>query len=153
MDQQACPLVKHEKILVPLDGSENSARALTQAIYLAKSCGSKIYLLTVIYQNPEYFAWVPVFEEKLEKEAKELLERAKREVEKEQVPCELLIRTGEQPYEFIIREAKDKKTDLIIMGSHGRSGLKRMLIGSVAAKVIGHAPCAVMVIPDAAASF
>lgn len=147
MNQQACPLVKHERILVPLDDSAFSERAFKQAIHLAKACGSKLYLLHVIFQNPEYFAWVPDLEEKQEKEARELLERAKQEAEKEQVACEVLVRAGEQPYEFIVQEAKDKQIDLIVMGSHGRTELKRMLIGSVAAKVIGHAPCAVLVIP------
>lgn len=151
MDQPACPLVKHERILVPLDGSANSGQALAQAIHLAKACESKLYLLNVVYQNPEYFAWVPMLEEKQEKEAQELLDRAKEEVAKEHVSCELLLRTGEQPYECIVREAKEKQIDLIVMGSHGRSGLERMLLGSVTAKVIGHAPCAVLVIPQAAA--
>lgn len=150
MDQPACPLVKHERILVPLDGSANSEQALVQSIHLAKSCGSKLYLLTVVYQNPEYFAWVPMVEEKQEEEAQKFLDRAKEEVEKEHIPCELLLRTGEQPYEFIVREAKAKKIDLIVMGSHGRTGLERMLLGSVTAKVIGHAPCAVLVIPRVA---
>jgi nucleotide-binding universal stress UspA family protein len=149
MDQPSCPLVKHERILVPLDGSAHSDRALAQGIHLAKACGSKLYLLTVIYQNPEYFTWVPALEEKLEQEARELLQRAEKEAEREQVSCELLVRTWEQPYEAIVREAKDKQVDLIVMGSHGRTGLQRTLIGSVTAKVIGHAPCAVMVVPRA----
>ena len=54
---------------------------------------------------------------------------------------------GEQPHEFIIREAKEKNIDLIVMGTHGRTGLEKLLIGSVAERVVGHAPCAVMVTP------
>jgi nucleotide-binding universal stress UspA family protein len=151
MEQMSCPLVKHEKILVPLDGSPNSDLALNQAINLARACASKLYLLTVILQSPEYFYDLPALEEKQGTEARELLERAGRQAEKEQISFELLIHSGEQPYEFIVQEARDKKIDLIVMGSHGRTGLKRMLMGSVTAKVIGHAPCAVMVIPQAAA--
>ena len=150
MEQQKCPLTKHERILAPIDGSDYSEKALDQAISLAKECASKLYLLTVVYQNPEYFTEVPALSEQQGKEAREFLERARKKAAKENVPCELLIHTGEQPHEFIIQEARDKKIDLIVMGSHGRTGLKRMLMGSVTAKVIGYAPCAVMVIPRAA---
>jgi len=49
--------------------------------------------------------------------------------------------------EFIIQEAKEKNIDLIVMGTHGRTGLNKLLIGSVAERVVGHVPCAVMVTP------
>ena len=54
---------------------------------------------------------------------------------------------GGQPHEFIIKEAKEKDIDLIIIGTHGKTGLKRLLIGSVAQKVVGYAPCPVLVVP------
>ncbi|MDA8165565.1 MAG: universal stress protein [Desulfobacteraceae bacterium] len=57
--EQTCPLVKHENILVPLDGSTFGNRALAQAIRLANACASKLYLLTVVYQNPELLVLEP----------------------------------------------------------------------------------------------
>ena len=51
-----------------------------------------------------------------------------------------------EPYNLIISAAKAKKADLIVMGSHGRRGLSRLLMGSVTERVIGHAKCAVLVI-------
>jgi nucleotide-binding universal stress UspA family protein len=148
MTPMSCPLVRHERILVPIDGSANSDLALNQAINLAKACGSRLYLLTVVPQSPEYFHGLPALEEKQGEAARELLGRAGRRVEQEQIPCELLVHSGDQPHEFIVQEARDKRVDLIVMGSHGRTGLKRLLMGSVTAKVVGHAPCAVMVIPQ-----
>jgi nucleotide-binding universal stress UspA family protein len=55
---------------------------------------------------------------------------------------------GGKPHEFIIQEAKEKEIDLIVMGTHGKSGIKRVLMGSVAQNVIGHAPCPVLVVPN-----
>ena len=55
---------------------------------------------------------------------------------------------GGKPYEFIVKEAEDREIDLIVMGTHGRTGLTRVLMGSVAQSVIGHAPCPVLVVPS-----
>jgi hypothetical protein len=57
------------------------------------------------------------------------------------------VHIGRQPHEFIIQEAKEKNIDLIVMGTHGRTGLDKLLIGSVAERVVGYAPCVVMVTP------
>ena len=77
----------------------------------------------------------------------EILQRAKDKAAKENIPCQTVVHVGAQPHEFIIQEAKEKDIDLIVLGIHGRTGLKKLLIGSVAERVVGHTPCAVMVTP------
>jgi nucleotide-binding universal stress UspA family protein len=62
-----------------------------------------------------------------------------------QVQAEGIVREG-KPYQVIADTARDQKAGLIVMGSHGRTGLKRLLMGSVTERVIGHAPCPVLVV-------
>ena len=147
IEHGACPLTRGEKLLVALDGSEHAYKALDQAISLAKVCGSFIYLISVLDLYPGQMSVAPLLEEKLSAEIYETLERGKKKVEKENLSCETIVHMGGTAHEFIIKEAKDKGIDLIVMGSHGRSGLARLLVGSVAERVIGHAPCAVLVTP------
>jgi nucleotide-binding universal stress UspA family protein len=54
---------------------------------------------------------------------------------------------GRHPHEAIIKDSKEKGIDLIVLGSHGRTGLKKFFMGSVAQKVVGYARCPVMVVP------
>ena len=61
--------------------------------------------------------------------------------------CETIVRLDAQPSIPIVEEAKNRSVDLIIMGTRGTTGLKRIFLGSVAQKVIGYAPCPVMVVP------
>ena len=142
-----CPLVKHERVLVAVDGSKYSEMAFTQAINIAKTCKSSLFAISVISLYPETLARAPVLVEAMERETREILERAKNQAAKENVPCETIVHEGGQPHEFIVKEAKEKKIDLIVMGTHGRTGLKKLLMGSVAERVIGHAPCSVLVVP------
>ncbi len=142
-----CPLGKHERILVATDGSRYSTRAVQQALNLAKLCGSALFALHVIEFNPELAALAPDLQEKMEKESRQLLKGIRDQAAKQEVPCETIVHQGEQPYELIIREANAKKADIIVIGSHGKTGLKKLLLGSVAAKVVGHTRCPVLVVP------
>lgn len=110
-------------------------------------CNSEIFVVTVVDLNPEQMAVAPALTEKMSKEAWDLLESAKAKVEEANIKCEAIVHTGGQVHEFVIKEAKDKEIDLIVIGTHGRTGLKRFIIGSVAQKIIGYAPCPVLVIP------
>jgi nucleotide-binding universal stress UspA family protein len=68
----------------------------------------------------------------------------------EGIVCETEVFRDNDPAGAIVEEAGRKKVDMIIIGRHGRTGLTKILMGAVAAKVIGHAPCKVMVVPKAA---
>jgi nucleotide-binding universal stress UspA family protein len=145
--ETACPLTKGERILVAVDGSEFSKMALDQAISLGTTCNSSIFVVGVVDLYPEQLAVAPSLEEKLSGEVRGHLDEARAKVEAANIPCETIVRINGQPHEAIIQEAKGRDVDLIVMGTHGRTGLKRVLIGSVAQKVIGHAPCPVLVVP------
>lgn len=143
---QTCPLALHNKILVAVDGSPYSEAALQTALSIAKACEGELYAIHVIYSNPEYMG-IADLGQKLEEEAEKLLDEVTQKAAGENVKCETIIKFHEQPYKEIVAEAKARQANLIVMGTHGRTGLEKMLIGSVAQRVIGHAPCAVLVVP------
>ncbi len=144
---QSCPLTLHNKILVAVDGSKYSDAALREAINISKTCNSQLFAVHVVYLNVEYMAFGPGLEQKMEQEAAKLLEKVKATAAKENVHCETILKFDDQPYRPIIEEAKARNINLIVLGTHGRTGLEKMLLGSVAQKVIGHAPCSVLVVP------
>ena len=148
VDICACPLTRGERILVAVDGSAFADAAVDQALSLGGICRSEIFLVGVVDLYPEQMAVAPSLVEKMSEEVKQHLDRAKRKCDKANMHCEAIVRMGGQPHEFIIQEAKEKNIDLILMGTHGRSGIKRVLLGSVAQNVIGQAPCPVMVVPS-----
>ena len=147
---QLCPTAKIEKLLLPTDCSEFSEGAIREAVNLAKTCSSKLFVVSVIETNPEYESIAPQLIEKAEKETRQHLESVKNRASKEGVDCEIIARQGEDPYKYIVDEAVKHQVSMIIMGRRGRKGLKRLMMGSVTAKVIGHSPCNVLVVPRAA---
>jgi len=150
MSRQLCPIARLEKLLLPTDGSKFSESAIREAIKLAKICSSKLYAVSVIKTNLEFETLVPQVIEKDEKEAIEHLESIKTRASKEGVNCEIIVLRGEEPYQDIVDEATKNQVNMIIMGRHGRTGLLRLMMGSVTAKVIGHAPCNILVVPPTA---
>jgi len=147
---QTCPTAKLERLVLPTDGSEFSEGAVRGAINLAKTCSSKVIAVSVIETNPEYETIAPQLIEKAEKEAREHLESVKARALKEGVDCEIIAHQGEEPYRYIVEEAERNKADMIIMGRRGRTGLKRLMMGSETARTVGHSPCNVLVVPRAA---
>jgi nucleotide-binding universal stress UspA family protein len=145
-----CPLTRGERILVAVDGSDFSMAAVDQAISLGGICHSKIFVISVVALYPEQMEVAPNLVETMSEEVRQHLDEAKQKVDKANISCETIVHMGGTPHEFIIQEAKDKNIDLILMGTHGRTGLKRVLLGSVAQNVIAHAPCPVMVVPTTA---
>jgi len=140
-------MTKGERILVAVDGSEYCNSVVEQAISMGRICNSIIFAVHVVEIFPEALAHAPWVEEKMAKEARETLEEITNRIEQENIVCEKIIRTSGQPHKPIVEEAKENNIDLIVMGTHGKTRLKNVLVGSVAQKVIGNAPCAVMVVP------
>jgi nucleotide-binding universal stress UspA family protein len=147
---EICPTTGVERVLLSTDGSEHSEGAVREAIKLAKKCGSKLTALSVIDTNPEFDALAPQIMEKKGKEARQNLEAVQARAGKEGVLCDISVREGEDSYKYIVDEAVKNKSTMIVMGRRGRTGLKRLMMGSVTARVIGHAPCNVLVVPKAA---
>jgi nucleotide-binding universal stress UspA family protein len=153
----ASPANPFPKILVCTDGSPDSEGAITAALQLAKATGSTVVLLEVVFylagyelQSPDTLA-PPVVNLELmqvqETAARERLETWKAEAAKEGVSLSPRVRAGSSAYEGIMEEVGETQPDLIIMGRHGYTGLTRLLMGSVTARVIGHSPCNVLVAP------
>jgi nucleotide-binding universal stress UspA family protein len=143
----ACPTLGFENVLLATDGSDSVQAAIQEAINLAKFCRVRLTVVSVVEVNPEFAALAPEYVDKAENETREHLESIKQRAADEGVECEIVAHQGEEPYRFIVEEAKNRKADVIVMGTHGRTGLKRLMMGSVAARVIGHAPCKVLVVP------
>ncbi|OGW46532.1 MAG: hypothetical protein A2078_06480 [Nitrospirae bacterium GWC2_57_9] len=147
---EICPTTGVQRILLSSDGSEFSEGAVREAVRLAKTCSSSLSVLSVIDYNPEFDSVAPQIMEKKEKEARLHLEAVQARARKEGVECATLVEKGEDPYRNIVEAAEKDKSTMIVMGRRGRTGLKRLMMGSVTARVIGLAPCNVLVVPRAA---
>ena len=150
---QVCPVARMEKLLLASDRSEFSEGAIREAINLAKTCGSKLYIMSVAEEPDirEFAENYPlVAAQELERVTRVYLESLKERAEKEGAACEIIERRGPKTYEYIIDEAAKNNAEMIIMGRRGRTGITRILMGSVTARVIGDAPCKVLVVPRSA---
>ena len=145
-----CPVGKLEKLLVATDRSQFSDGAIREAINFAKKCSSRIYAVSVLETNPEYETIGANVFEKEKAEAMAYLDSVKARATNEGLRCETSLHEMADPSQAIVDEASGKKVDMIIVGRHGRTGLMKVLMGQVAAKVIAHAPCKVLVVPKAA---
>jgi nucleotide-binding universal stress UspA family protein len=147
MVKQVCPTPGFERLLVATDGSGFSKAAVEEAIKIARVCSSMLYVVLVIETSAEIEMWDAQSADKLEKDMRNYLNGIKSKAAKTGVKCEVIMHLGDEPYKDIVSEAKKRKVNTIIMGSHGRTGLTRLLMGSVVSRVIGHAPCKVLVVP------
>jgi nucleotide-binding universal stress UspA family protein len=134
-----------KRVLLPTDGSKYSDVSANKAIELVKSYDGEIKALSVVDVPEEFLVRAPGAVENLVKKAKKMVEDIKKKASSKGVRAEGFVREGEA-FKVIIDIAKDQKTDSIIIGSHGRTGIKRLLMGSVTERVIGHAPCPVLVV-------
>lgn len=144
-----------KKILVPIDGSENSKRALEVAIELAKMYDSVLIVLTVIplptavrVANTSRYMAVDSYYESRERDANPFMDAAFQTAKVQgisKVRRELL-RAPKSTVEGIIVAASRNKIDLIVIGTRGLGGFKKLLLGSVSSGVVTHAPCNVLVV-------
>jgi len=135
----------YKNIVLAYDGSKFSNKALQEAISLAKSSGGSLLILSVVDITDEFEAEAPGLTDKM---TEKLLRSAQKALEKAvaaKVKAKVEVHVGDA-YEMIVETARKKKADIIVMGSHGRTGLTRLLMGSVTSRVIGHAPCSVIVV-------
>ncbi len=140
-----------QKLLMPTDGSPCSEQAIEKGLECAQKLGAKVDFLYVI-ENPMEALWVTpeavpyAFElvEDLKKAAKEALDRAKAMAAKAGVEAETLLVEGRHPIQEIAERAPEY--DMIVMGTHGRSGLDRILLGSVTEGVLRRVETPVLVV-------
>ncbi len=145
-----CPVGRLSKVLLATDRSPFSQGAEREAINFAKICSSRLWIISILETNPEYETIGSSVLEKEEAEAVQYLESLKEEASRQGVICETVLHSGIEPYRAIVDEARERIFDMIVIGKHGRSGLAKLIMGEVAAKVIAHAPCKVLVVPKAA---
>ena len=147
---QLSPIGRFETVMLATDGSEWSAGAERIAIQVCKEHGSKLHILSAI-STPGEAGWMgKVNDIEAGKQTDAIIERITATAAKEGVECQGHVRSGNDPYEVIVDTAKDISADVIVMGRKGRRGLARLMLGDATAKVIGYAPCSVLVVPETA---
>jgi nucleotide-binding universal stress UspA family protein len=134
-----------QNLLLATDGSKHSEKAAARAAAIAKSNGAQLNIVSATDFVCELYAQAPEVGEALIKKARKTLDASKKRADLEGLNTECFVREGEA-YKAIIDLAKEKKTEMIVIGSHGKTGLKRLLMGSVVEKVIGHSHCPVLVV-------
>ena len=141
-------LMMYNKILVPTDGSEFAKKAQQHALFLAKVSGAEIIAVSVTENNfinglpldDEIYQLNQVLKERSEENLKEF-----DELNEDDLKITHVIREG-SPAKVILEVAGEQDVDLIVMGSSGKSGFDRFIMGSVADKVVNSAKCAVLVV-------
>jgi nucleotide-binding universal stress UspA family protein len=145
--------VSIKKVLVPIDFSDYSKSALKYAVNFAKSFSADItlvYVVEPIIYPPDFSMGqiaIPTVSTEWDERAQEELDKlAKTEISKD-VKVKSIIKTG-KPFVEIIETAKEEEIDLIIIATHGHSGVEHILFGSTAEKVVRKAPCPVLTLRE-----
>ena len=142
-------MIRIRKILVPLDLSEYAAHALPYALELATTFGASLHLLHVIDSQraaaaggAAFFEYGPDLLQRFEDDAHKALSEVAATLPQTATVNTAILQGP--PHVQIVQFAREQDIDLIVMGTHGRSGLKHVIIGSVAEKVVQMAPCPVL---------
>lgn len=143
-------MIKLKKILFPTDFSDTSQEACRYALSFAREFGAKLFALHVVNEkifteglNLPRVISVDELEKELAEEGRKRLKTLVPAEEAENLEWEAFIRQGE-PFLEIIRFAREEDIDLIVIGTHGRSGFEHIIFGSTAEKVVRKAPCPVL---------
>ena len=138
-----------KRILLPIDGSDVSKRAIEKAIGLAKLCGAHLFALyAILPEVAEHFVSgqsrpYPVDDGSTR--AERYLSIVKNAADRANVPCDCIAMHGGEAWGVIIDVAHERACDLIVMGAHGRRGLTRMLLGSETQSVMLHSDIPVLI--------
>lgn len=143
---------KFSKILVAIDGSEMSMKAAEYGVAMAKKDTASLVVISVIYTPASTFTytkqeWFDEFLKKAKDESTKWFDKIKKNATQNGV--QVKVETVEELYSIpaaIVKYAENENADLIIMGSTGKTGFKRLLLGSVANDVVIHSPIPVMII-------
>jgi nucleotide-binding universal stress UspA family protein len=139
---------KYEKIIIATDGSKQVGKAIEAGIELAKLTGARLYAVYVIVPagfSPRDFGWEESLRELLEAEARKAVTFVEETGKASGIKVEPVTLEG-NPADKILEFAEQEGMDLIVMGTLGRTGLDRFLLGSVAEKVVRHSKIPVMIV-------
>lgn len=121
--------------------------AVREAISLAKACSSKLYAVSVVETNPEFSALAMDYLEEVAANTRKHLDSIKEAAAKQGVNCETFVHRGGDVHRHILDDSEKVGAKLIIAGRKGKTGIERLMMGSVAEQLIGEAPCNVLVVP------
>ena len=145
----------YARILVATDGSSLSKKAVSDAIGLAATCGAELIALKVVPRYPQaYFEGsIPLnakdvarIEAQWSDEAQTAVDAVKKQAEAKGVKAKAVVSRSDIVSDAIIAAAKKQKADLVVMASHGRKGIKRLLLGSETQQVLTHCHVPVLVL-------
>jgi len=142
-----------QKILVPIDFSDYSKSALKYAVNFCKNCKADMFLIYVVEPviYPPDFSMgqiaIPSVNSEWDERARQELDKLAKEEIPSSVSVKTIIKTG-KPFLEIIETAGELDVDLIIIATHGRSGVEHILFGSTAEKVVRKAPCPVLTLRE-----
>lgn len=147
--EQATELGRIQRILVPVDFSENSRKAVTYATAFARQFGATLTFLHVVQINYAYGELGAIDFSALEREmrtgAQRELDSLLAAMKAQGLESEALLREG-SPVKIITEVAREIRSDLLVVSTHGYTGLKHVLMGSIAEHVVRYAPCPVLVV-------
>jgi nucleotide-binding universal stress UspA family protein/uncharacterized membrane protein YfcA len=144
---QISPLARFENFLVASDGSEFSTSAVREAIGMARKCGARLNVMSLVATGTEHAALGDAVLKQEMDMAQENLDAIRAQAEAAGVSCDTHLIHGLSVDREITELAERLNVDLIVMGRRGRRGLARMMLGHATAQVVGMAHCNVMVIP------
>lgn len=143
-------MFKH--ILLPTDGSDSSDVAIQAAVRLARDMGARVTGLHVVppfhtftYRADMLEDTEEQYEKESEERARKLLLMVEQQAQECSVPCDTMVVRSDDVYQAIIQTANDRLCDLIVMASHGRRGVRGLLLGSETQKVLTHSQLPVLV--------
>ena len=145
----------YKNILIATDGSNFADEAVKKGLALAKALDASVKLVTVTeppsaleisaHVEAGHMDALNKYNTRAEEEAKNILSAAASTAKDLNINCEIIYVPDQHPAEGIIASAKDKKCDLIIMASHGRRGIEKFIMGSVANEVVTHSAVPVLI--------
>ena len=145
----------YQRILVSTDGSSLSKKAVASAIDLAATCGAELVAMKVVPRYPQaYFEGsIPLsaqeigrIEKQWQDAAQQNLQAVEKAAKAKGVRCKVLTVKSDVVSDAIIATARRQKADLVVMASHGRKGIKRLLLGSETQQVLTHCHTPVLVL-------
>lgn len=134
-----------QRIVLAVDGSQWSRSAAHRAFQFVESYGARLTVVSVADVPSHLYGLSPGAAEEMISESREYLAETRQEAETRDIHAQYVVHEG-NPAEKLIEVVSSLKADLLIVGSHGRTGLKRLLMGSVTERVVQYSPCPVLVV-------
>lgn len=141
----------YSHMLIAIDGSEHASRAAEHALGLARALGARVTAVSVIPPWAKVAGYDAIFysdtlyKERAHATAEHQFQEIRQAAKEHAVPLETTVAEADQPHLGLLETAQKLRCDLIVMGSHGRSGLSAILLGSVTSKVLTHGNLPVLV--------